>query len=82
MTHGRPPFYSFQVLHVKNFRNKPHALMGINGIVYPPVDGDSGALLSPVLEGIKAEIGYFCSFRMFVQSEDTAFILGSFAGVK
>ena len=64
------------MVHVEYIRHEAHALVGIDGSL--PGNGNTRALLSPVLKGIKAEIGQLGGFGMIADTENTAGLPGSF----
>jgi hypothetical protein len=56
--------------------------MGENFIINPPVHGDAGTFLAPVLKRIKSEVGNLGRFRVFVKAKNPTFIFGTFTGRK
>jgi len=76
---GRSTVQLFQKGHVENIGNQPHALFKDNAFI--PFDRYTGALLSPVLEGVKTKITKFCRIRVVVDAEYAACLSRLFVDV-
>ena len=74
MPHRAGALKAFELGDVKHIGNQSHGLVIMDHIVLG--NSDPGALLPPVLEGIKSEVGHFSSLRMAVNTEYAAGFLG------
>jgi hypothetical protein len=63
-----------QVINVEHVGHQAHALVGNNRVV--PGDSYAGALLTPMLQRIEAEIGQRRRFRLSADPENAAGLAG------
>jgi hypothetical protein len=61
--------------HVENIMHQPHALVKVDPVI--SVHGNAGAFLSPVLQGVKAEIGHLAGLFMVVDAKQSTGLAGS-----
>ena len=72
MAESHLTFEAVQYLFIKDFRNESHGL--VFQYMYAVRSDNAGAFLSPVLQGIEAEICQLRSFFMSIYCKDAAFL--------
>ena len=74
MPDGRGTVEAFQGIHIEYVGNQSHAFVFINHAIFG--DGNTGAFLPPMLQGVKSEIAEFGGIRMIENPEKPAGLTG------
>jgi hypothetical protein len=73
MPDGQVPWQAFNDFGGKDFVHVTHALLAGQGLAVR--NRDAGAFLSPVLEGIEAQIGQLCRLSVAINREHPAVVV-------